>query len=324
MADIFCHTEEPSNHGGESTDLMAESSCHGGESFYLTEKPFCHGEKWFFAALPARCHARRSFYFNALYEFETDRPVSGPFRVPKQNQCNKRQIMPKIDLIKSNDDAFAAQMGTFKNNIGGYATILGLPAQQVTDQAADTDYLMHSLACQKIVANAAQQWTAWKGIIRSGGVIPAAGAPVLPNLPPVVPVVAPGIEARFRALVKQIKAHKNYNVAMGEALGIEGAEQVAPDMSTVQPNLKVRLSGGRVEVDWGWQGNSAYLDLCELQVDRGDGKGFGLLAFDSTPGYVDTAPLPAAPAKWTYRAIYRVDDAQVGQWSNPVSLTVGG
>jgi hypothetical protein len=31
---------------------------------------------------------------------------------------------------------------------------------------------------------------------------------------------------------------------------------------------------------------------------------------------------PAAPAKWTYRAIYRVNDAQVGLWSKPVSLTV--
>jgi hypothetical protein len=27
---------------------------------------------------------------------------------------------------------------------------------------------------------------------------------------------------------------------------------------------------------------------------------------------------------WTYKAIYRVGDAQVGQWSNPVSITVGG
>ena len=46
------------------------------------------------------------------------------------------------------------------------------------------------------------------------------------------------------------------------------------------------------------------------------------LFIDTTPGYVDTAPFPAVPTKWTYRAIYRVDDAQVGQWSAPVSVTV--
>jgi hypothetical protein len=28
--------------------------------------------------------------------------------------------------------------------------------------------------------------------------------------------------------------------------------------------------------------------------------------------------------KWTYRAIYRLGDNRVGQWSKPVSVTVGG
>jgi hypothetical protein len=64
------------------------------------------------------------------------------------------------------------------------------------------------------------------------------------------------------------------------------------------------------------------LDLCELQVDRGDRKGFVLLTYDTTPGYVDTAPFPPTPVKWTYRAIYRMGDAQIGQWSAPVSVTV--
>ena len=47
----------------------------------------------------------------------------------------------------------------------------------------------------------------------------------------------------------------------------------------------------------------------------------------SVPGFfpfTDTAPLPPTPVKWTYRGIYRVGDAQVGVWSKPVSVTVGG
>ena len=89
-----------------------------------------------------------------------------------------------------------------------------------------------------------------------------------------------------------------------------------------QPAIATTISGNAVLVDWGWQGYSAWLDLCELQADRGDGKGFIPLAFDTTPGYTDTAPFPATPVKWTYRAIYRVGDAQVGIWSAPVSITV--
>ncbi|MCX6872808.1 MAG: hypothetical protein NTW21_03225 [Verrucomicrobia bacterium] len=58
-------------------------------------------------------------------------------------------------------------------------------------------------------------------------------------------------------------------------------------------------------------------------LDRGDGKGYTLLAYDSTPGYADTTPLPATPAKWKYKAIYRVGDERVGLWSAEVSIAVG-
>jgi hypothetical protein len=78
-----------------------------------------------------------------------------------------------------------------------------------------------------------------------------------------------------------------------------------------------------VNVGWDWSGFSAFLDICEIQVDRGDTKGFIPLTFDTTPGYVDSQPFPATPTKWTYQAIYRVGDARVGQWSKPVSVTVG-
>jgi hypothetical protein len=42
-------------------------------------------------------------------------------------------------------------------------------------------------------------------------------------------------------------------------------------------------------------------------VDRADGKGWQVLTFDTTPDYTGT------PTHWKYRAIYRVDDQQLGQ-----------
>lgn len=42
----------------------------------------------------------------------------------------------------------------------------------------------------------------------------------------------------------------------------------------------------------------------------------------ATPNYTDTQPFRATPVKWTYKAICRVNDAQVGLWSNPVTITV--
>jgi hypothetical protein len=50
---------------------------------------------------------------------------------------------------------------------------------------------------------------------------------------------------------------------------------------------------------------------------RNDGKHWVPLASD-------TAPQPSLLTKWKYRAIYRVGDQQVGQWSTEMSITVGG
>lgn len=230
--------------------------------------------------------------------------------------------MAKADYIYTNDNAFAAQMQTFKNNISGYATLLGVSAGQVTGQAADADYIGYAVACQQAMGNGSQQWTGWKNITRGGGIVPPTGTPILPVFPTSVPAVTPGVEARFRALVKQIKANSNYNSSIGEALGIEGAQQTGPDLTTLQPDISAAVNGNHVEIPWGWGGYAAFLDQCEIQVDRNDGKGRVLLAIDTTPGYNDTQPLPATPTKWTYWAIYRIGDAQVGLWSKPVTVTV--
>ncbi|HEY5297755.1 MAG TPA: hypothetical protein VIK59_07505 [Verrucomicrobiae bacterium] len=231
----------------------------------------------------------------------------------------------KSDYIPQNDDAFNVKLQLFKNAIGAYAAVIGASTAQITAQAADAAYFEYIILCANIMSKSALQWTGWKGLARVGGALPASGAPVVPpNFPVPVPAVAPGIEARFRALAKLIKANPGYNEGIGLALGIESAQQAVPDLTTVQPVLGAGISGNHVRVKWGWGGYGAFLDLCELQVDRGEGNGFGPLAFDLTPGYTDKQAFPAAPVVWTYRAIYHVGESQVGLWSLPVSLTVPG
>ena len=231
--------------------------------------------------------------------------------------------MAKTSYLNNSDDGFAHQLQTFASAVGTYAAGLGVTPVQVTGQAADANYFSYTLQCQEIMQNGSKQWTSWKDIQRRGGNVPPTGVPVVPTFPVAVTPVGPGIEIRFRALVKQIKASTDYNASIGQALGIEGTPQVGPDYATLAPVLGLSISGDRVNIDWGWQGYSAFLDQCELQVDRGDGKGMVLLAIDTTPGYTDTQAFPNAPAKWSYQAIYRVDDNRVGQWSSPVSIMVG-
>ena len=90
---------------------------------------------------------------------------------------------------------------------------------------------------------------------------------------------------------------------------------------TLKPILNVALKAAHPNVGWTKQG----MDGLEILVDRGAGA-FSFLAFDTIPDYLDTAPLPApgASAVWKYKAIYRLGDEQVGQWSDVVSIPVAG
>ena len=108
------------------------------------------------------------------------------------------------------------------------------------------------------------------------------------------------------------------------ALGIVGAAAADPDLSAVQPPLSVNVTGSQVDLKSGWGGNVAYLDNIEIQKDWGDGKGFVLLTITASITFTDTAPQPATRTAWAYRCIYRLENRQVGIFSNPVSVGVGG
>jgi hypothetical protein len=53
---------------------------------------------------------------------------------------------------------------------------------------------------------------------------------------------------------------------------------------------------------------------------------FNFPALDTIPDYLGTTALPApgASAVWKYKAIYRLGDEQVGQWSDEARISVMG
>lgn len=212
----------------------------------------------------------------------------------------------------------------------GHAASLGVTVVRCDAAVADARWLIYILgswlpavrAWQKSCTEAAE--AAQSGTDAAVQVLPLFVAPPLPiagNGLPAVVARLPGGLARIFDLIQDIKESDSYLEATGIDLGAVGAGKTPPDMATIQPVLKVRITGNKVEIDWGWDGNSAFLDQLEIQVDRG--AGYQVLTFDTTPGYTDATPFPATPTKWKYRAIYRVDDQQVGQWSAEVSVTVG-
>jgi len=202
-----------------------------------------------------------------------------------------------------------------------YATALDITPAELASVAADRAAWDYICKTSNLWDNFSKDWNAYKAAARQGNASGVSGAvPVPPTVGTPPPVVAPDIFGRTSQFVVRLKKHRNCTEAIGEDLDIIGAEQVI-DLNAMKPVLKLGLQAGHPNVGWKKQ----EMDGLEIHVDRGTGT-FALLAFDTEPDYLDTAPLPAAGASavWKYKAIYRLHDQPVGQWSDVASISVMG
>ena len=248
----------------------------------------------------------------------TPPPASSPVKRRKRTPMKHQTYYPTRSAEQ------VQWLENFAAKIGGYAAALALDAAVVSDIVKDARWVMYiigpwitavrawNLACTQ-AAKDAQTGT--------GG---AVALPVFtpPALPAGTVARDEGALTRIFDLVAEIKENNACGEAMCADLRLVGPEQGPPDFATLAPLLTLAISGNAVKVGWGWQGYGKWLDQCEIQVDRG--QGWQTLTFDTTPDYVDSHAFPGTVAQWKYRAIYRVDDAQVGQWSAVMTIAVGG
>jgi len=215
----------------------------------------------------------------------------------------------------------------FSAELGTVATTLGLTTAQVTAIVADCLWLAYLLESW---LPGVRQWapsgTDVVAAAETGTGTDVIALPVwnAPTPPTGVTPQLPGSLSRIFTLVQTIRDNPKCTDAIATTLGIVGAAATEPDLSAVQPPLAATVTGGQVDLKSGWGGNSAYLDNIEFQKDWGDGKGFVSLSITASLTFTDTAPHPAARTAWAYRAIYRVGNRQVGIFSSPVSVGVGG
>jgi len=227
--------------------------------------------------------------------------------------------MSKSPFLPKDEPGKRKWLTNFSAKLPTYAATVGVTATEFTQAAADAAFFNYICDAHNQHTKTTRDWTAFKQAAASGSAL--GTLPTTPALPAAPPAVPPNIFGRNSALAARIKKHPNYTEAMGQDLGIIGAEQTV-DYTSLKPGLQTTLQAGHPIISWRKQG----MDSLELWVDRGDGKGFVFLAIDTVPGYTDTAALPApgASAVWKYKGIYRETDAQVGQWSDVVSIPVAG
>ena len=89
-----------------------------------------------------------------------------------------------------------------------------------------------------------------------------------------------------------------------------------------KPILNVIIIAGNPVIMW-TKGKASGI---EIWVDRKDGNGFVLLAVNNQNNTTAPAPLPppGTSATWKYKAIYRLHDEPVRQWSDVIRISVGG
>lgn len=197
-----------------------------------------------------------------------------------------------------------------------YASGLGVSATDLESLTADERALRYSITTQHQMQSNAHNWTAHKNLLRDGGA-DFASWPAIPKTDEAIPpVVAPGIISRLSTLVAGIKAHKNYTEAIGQHLQLIGPKiTVEPD--TWKPVLKCRYSAGNPVICW----TKGQASAIEIWVDRG--AGFVLFAVNNEPDTIDMTPLPVSGTNWKFKAIYRLHDKPVGQWSDVMNVAVG-
>ena len=226
--------------------------------------------------------------------------------------------MAKNYYLPKDDSGKAELLEHLANRLPAYAETLEISALDIAGLQADAEAFRDAIACTNAIQANARHWTAFKNFQRDGGVS-VNPRPHVPDLPAPAQDVAPGIVPRLTALVSRLKTARNYNEAIGRDLQIIGAEQTV-DTGDWKPALDLGMQAGHPVIKWP-KGDA---DAIEIWADRGDGQGFSLATVASGADYTDTTPTPATGAVWKYKAIYRLRDAQVGQWSGVVSVAVGG
>ena len=226
--------------------------------------------------------------------------------------------MTSNSYMPSTDSGKADLLDHVATTLPHYVTVLEVTNDDLASLQADALVFRYALKSLADMQAYAHHWTEYKNLLRDGGAGSANWVTQPMLVEPMPPAVSPGIIPRFSTYVAHLKSHKNYTSAIGLDLGLIASNSVV-DPSIWKPILTVQNKAGHPIIAW-TKGSAAAI---EIWVDRGDGNGFNFLTINTEPNTYDNYALPSSSALWKYKAIYRLHDEQVGQWSDVLSITVG-
>jgi hypothetical protein len=217
------------------------------------------------------------------------------------------------------EDARQKWLFNFSSKLGAYAAALGISAAEVTAIASYYTMLLYIINLSDGIRKFSQEITKFKKklmIAVTGSTLGPVPATTIAAAPPDVPA---GIFTLISGIVKRIKGSVNYTDAIGEDLGIIGAD-IIDDFATAKPVLKITLDVNHPKIKYK-KGRTSGMNL---YADHDDGSGMVFMRFVAKNTYIDLTELGSAKnsAVWKYKGIYVVEDTEVGVESDEVTVTV--
>jgi hypothetical protein len=203
--------------------------------------------------------------------------------------------MPKKDWMPGAKPKVAVFMNNFAMRLDEQKTVLGVPDADVVKYAGLKDDWLEKLNEVEAARTAYEQLVSEQDALRDQ------------------------LEAQLRPYVQVLKHLPAYTPAIGELLGIEGAE-FEIDLSIAKPDIAgTPKPGGNVVVTF-VKSTAHGVNIYSKRENDAD---FVFLARDTTSPYIDTRPclVPGKPEKRFYKAIYVFNDAEVGLFSDIVDIT---
>jgi hypothetical protein len=167
--------------------------------------------------------------------------------------------MPRKYWLETSLADLANQLTNFSLKIATQGTVLGWTPAQVTAAQDLCTMLLTAYNYSEASKTTSQGVNNWREMVFNGEPVGAsAGQAPAFMVATVLPYTRGGLQ-QFIALRDQIVANPNYTEAIGEDLGIVGAEIAPKPEGDITPNLKVTVTSGtdNVTVGGSMQGASA-------------------------------------------------------------------
>ncbi len=208
----------------------------------------------------------------------------------------------------------------FKAKIANYSAVLPLTLEQVTAAVELCDAFIGAFNVTEQCRQTMMAMTKWRDDVFEAEPVgkPAPAAPVFTVVGTVDYTL--GTVTQFFKLRDLIVASPGYTQAIGEDLGIVGAQISAPSYDQLAPSFKsVTVSGSTVHVSGSMQG----MDALRVEYAPSGGQ-FRTVAFlTNTPGGFTLTPQnPNQPETGQIRAVYIKKNAEVGNFSANYPVTV--